>query len=103
MRTLPWRMRAHSENAARVAEFLASHSNVERVHYPGLRSHPDHKIAQKQMSMFGGMLSFEVKDGRDPAMKVMTNTKNFTRATSFGGAESCIEHRASIKVPGTTS
>src|SRR5467141_4484722 len=61
MRTLPWRMRAHSENAARVAEFLASHSNVERVHYPRLRSHPGHKIAQKQMSMFGGMLSFEVK------------------------------------------
>src|SRR6266853_993278 len=103
MRTLPWRMRAHSENAARVAEFLASHSNVERVHYPGLRSHPGHKIAQKQMSMFGGMLSFEVKDGRDAAMKVTTSTKIFTRATSLGGVESLIEHRASIEGPGTTS
>src|SRR6202045_5419640 len=70
MRTLPWRMRAHSENAAKVAEFLAGHRNVERVHYPGLRSHPGYKIAQKQMSMFGGMLSFEVKGGRVPAMKV---------------------------------
>src|SRR5213080_232267 len=103
MRTLPWRMRAHSENAAKVAEFLASHSNVERVHYPGLRSHPGHKIAQKQMSMFGGMLSFEVKDGRDAAMKVTTSTKIFTRATSLGGVESLIEHRASIEGPGTIS
>jgi cystathionine gamma-synthase len=103
MRTLPWRMRAHSENAARVAEFLASHSNVERVHYPSLRSHPGHKIAQKQMSMFGGMLSFEVKDGRDAAMKVTTSTKIFTRATSLGGVESLIEHRASIEGPGTIS
>src|SRR6202790_870291 len=67
MRTLPWRMRAHSENAAKVAEFLAGDRNVERVHYPGLRSHPGYKIAQKQMSMFGGMLSFEVKGGREPA------------------------------------
>src|SRR5206468_502688 len=62
MRTLPWRMRAHSENAMKIADFLASHSRVGRVHYPGLRSHPAHKIAAKQMSMFGGMLSFEVKD-----------------------------------------
>ncbi len=103
MRTLPWRMRAHSGNAAKVAEFLAGHRNVERVHYPGLPSHPGHKIAQKQMSMFGGMLSLEVKGGREPAMKVTTNTKIFTRATSLGGVESLIEHRASIEGPGTTS
>jgi cystathionine gamma-synthase len=103
MRTLPWRMRAHSANAAKVAEFLAGHPKVERVHYPGLPSHPGHKIAQKQMSMFGGMLSFEVKDGGDGAMKVTTKTKIFTRATSLGGVESLIEHRASIEGPGTTS
>ncbi|HWY51245.1 MAG TPA: aminotransferase class V-fold PLP-dependent enzyme [Chthoniobacterales bacterium] len=103
MRTLPWRMRAHAENAAKVAEFLADHRKVERVHYPGLRSHPGYKIAQKQMSMFGGMLSLEVKGGREPAMKVTTNTKIFTRATSLGGVESLIEHRASIEGPGTTS
>ena len=103
MRTLPWRMRAHSENAAKVAEFLAQHEKVERVHYPGLKSHPGHAIAQKQMSMFGGMLSFEVKGGRDAAMKVSTSTKIFIRATSLGGVESLIEHRASIEGPGTTS
>jgi len=68
-----------------------------------LQAHPGHKIAQKQMSMFGGMLSFEVKGGRDPAMKVTASTKIFTRATSLGGVESLIEHRASIEGPGTTS
>src|SRR5881398_1394690 len=103
MRTLPWRMRAHSENAMKIADFLASHARVGRVHYPGLRSHPAHKIAAKQMSMFGGMLSFEVKDGTDAAMSVAAKTKIFTRATSLGGVESLIEHRASIEGPGTTS
>src|SRR5213594_3532785 len=103
MRTLPWRMRAHSENALKIADFLASHARVGRVHYPGLRSHPAHKIAAKQMSMFGGMLSFEVKDGTDAAMSVTAKTKIFTRATSLGGVESLIEHRASIEGPGTTS
>ena len=103
MRTLPWRIRAHSENAAKVAEFLARHRKVERVHYPGLKSHPGHDIARKQMSMFGGMLSFEVKGGRNAAMKVSTSTKIFIRATSLGGVESLIEHRASIEGPGTTS
>ena len=103
MRTLPWRMRAHSENAAKVAQFLAQHRNVERVHYPGLSKHPGHEIAKKQMSMFGGMLSFEVKGGREAAMKVSTSTKIFTRATSLGGVESLIEHRASIEGPGTQS
>jgi len=103
MRTLPWRMRAHSENAMKIADFLASHARVGRVHYPGLQSHPAHKIAAKQMSMFGGMLSFEVKDGTDAAMSVTAKTKIFTRATSLGGVESLIEHRASIEGPGTTS
>jgi cystathionine gamma-synthase len=103
MRTLPWRMRGHSENALRVAEFLSRHSKVARVHYPGLKSHPGHEIAAKQMSMFGGMLSFEVKDGRDAAMSVAAKTKIFTRATSLGGVESLIEHRASIEGAGTTS
>lgn len=103
MRTLPWRMRAHSENGIKVAEFLAQHRKVERVHYPGLRSHPGHEIAQRQMSAFGGMLSFQAKDGRDAAMSVAARTKIFTRATSLGGVESLIEHRASIEGPGTTS
>src|SRR5207247_4410732 len=99
MRTLPLRMRAHSQNAAKVAEFRPRQPKAERVHYPGLQAHPGHKIAQKQMSMFGGMLSFEVKGGRDPAMKVTTSTKIFTRATSLGGVEILIEHRASIEGP----
>ena len=103
MRTLPWRMRAHSENAMRVAEFLARHPKVARVHYPGLRSHPGHEIAAEQMSMFGGMLSFEVKDGSDAAMSVTAKTQIFIRATSLGGVESLIEHRASIEGSGTTS
>src|SRR5215467_10432077 len=68
--TLPWRMRAHSENAARIAEFLAAHEGVERVHYPGLEGHPGHEIAVKQMSGFGGMLSFEVRGNRERAMSV---------------------------------
>jgi cystathionine gamma-synthase len=112
MRTLPWRMRAHSENAMKVADFLAQHRKVGRVHYPGLQSHPGHEIAAKQMSirstnaqdkLFGGMLSFEAKDGRDAAMAVAAKTKIFIRATSLGGVESLIEHRASIEGTGTTS
>jgi|ERR1051326_1685640 cystathionine gamma-synthase len=103
MRTLPWRMRAHSENAMKVAAFLARHQKVTRVHYPGLPSHPGHKVAVRQMSMFGGMLSFEVKDGYNAAMAVAAKTKIFVRATSLGGVESLIEHRASIEGPGTTS
>lgn len=96
IRTLPWRMRGHSENALRVAEFLASHPKVERVHYPGLASHPDHPLAARQMSGFSGMLSVEVKGGRDPAIAVAANVRLFIRATSLGGVESLIEHRASI-------
>src|SRR5256885_5528448 len=90
MRTLPWRMRAHSENAMKVAKFLAQHPRVARVHYPGLQSHPGHKIAAGQMSEFGGMLSLEVKDGYDAAMSVAAKTKIFIRATSLGGVESLI-------------
>lgn len=103
MRTLPWRMRAHSENAMTVASFLAEHQQVARVHYPGLRSHPGHEIAAKQMSLFGGMLSFEVKGGTDAAMRVASKTRIFIRATSLGGVESLIEHRASIEGPGSSS
>jgi cystathionine gamma-synthase len=87
----------------KVADFLSKHRKVLRVHYPGLKAHPGHEIAAKQMSTFGGMLSFEVKDGRDAAMSVAAKTKIFTRATSLGGVESLIEHRASIEGSGTTS
>jgi len=103
MRTLPWRMRAHSENAMKVAGFLAQHPKIEVVHYPGLHTSPGHEIAGRQMSMFGGMLSFEVKGGGDAAISAAAKTKIFTRATSLGGVESLIEHRASIEGTGTTS
>jgi cystathionine gamma-synthase len=103
MRTLPWRMRAHSENAQKVADFLAQHRQVERVHYPGLTNHPAQQIAHKQMSQFGGMLSVQVKGGCDAAIGVTVKTKIFIRATSLGGVESLIEHRASIEGPGTKS
>lgn len=96
LRTLPWRMRGHCENALRVATFLAAHPGVERVHYPGLPDHARHDIAQRQMSAFGGMLSFEVKGGREAAMATAARAKIFIRATSLGGVESLIEHRASI-------
>jgi len=101
LQTLPWRMRAHCENAARVAQFLATHPRVERVHYPGLASHPQHELAQRQMSQFGGMLSFELKGDRAAAMALPNRMQIFTRATSLGGVESLIEHRQSIEGPDT--
>src|SRR5438128_5828896 len=93
MRTLPWRMRAHSENAMKVANFLAQHRKVNDVHYPGLSSHPGHEIAAHQMSIFGGMLSFDVQDGRDAPMSVAAITKLFTRASSLGGLPTLIDDR----------
>lgn len=99
LRTLPYRMRAHCENAQKIAEFLAEHSQVEAVHYPSLASHPGHKVAKKQMKLWGGMLSFRVKGSAEDAMKVAAEVELFTRATSLGGVESLIEHRASIEGP----
>lgn len=97
--TLPYRVRAHSENAALVARFLKNHAAVETVHYPGLADHPGHEIAARQMSLFGGMLSFEVRGGRERAMQVAARCELFIRATSLGGAHSLIEHRASVEGP----
>ena len=97
--TLPYRMLAHCVNSMKVAEFLQQHSKVSVVHYPGLQDNPFHKVAAKQMSGFGGMLSFEVKGGKDSAMSLAANVEIFTRATSLGGVESLIEHRASMEGP----
>ncbi len=97
--TLPARMQAHCANAQKVAEFLHDHPKVSVVHYPGLPGNPFHALAKKQMSGFGGMLSFEVKGGKDAAMALAANVEIFTRATSLGGVESLIEHRASIEGP----
>lgn len=97
VRTLPARMRVHGENAARLAGFLAGHPAVERVYFPGLPDHPGHEIAQRQMSGWGGMLSFVMPGGRARAFEVASKVKIFTRATSLGGVESLIEHRASVE------
>jgi cystathionine gamma-synthase len=97
LRTLPCRMRVHSENALKVATWLTDHQRVETVHYPGLAAHAGHEIAARQMSDFSGMLSFEVKGGAAAALEVTAKTEIFIRATSLGGVESLIEHRASIK------
>jgi cystathionine gamma-synthase len=94
-------MRAHTENAVILANFLDSHELVEKVYYPGLTDHPGHEIAKKQMSAFGGMLSFLVKGGSEEARKVVNSVKVFTQATSLGGVESLIEHRASVEGPDT--
>ena len=99
LRTLPYRMRAHGENAQKLAEFLNGHGKVEAVHYPSLETHPGHEVAKKQMNSWGGMLSFRVKGTAEDAMKVAANVELFTRATSLGGVESLIEHRASVEGP----
>jgi cystathionine gamma-synthase len=103
IRTLPWRIRAHSDNALRVATFLESHPRVETVHYPGLPSHPQHEIARRQMTAFGGMLSVQVRGGRQAAYAVERAVRVFTCATSFGGTESLLEHRASVEGAATRS
>jgi cystathionine gamma-synthase len=101
IRTLPYRMRAHSENALKVAIFLRGHPQVEAVHYPGMSEHPGHGRAAQQMGRFGGMVSFQVRGDREGALAVAARVQIFTRATSLGGTESLIEHRASIEGPGT--
>jgi cystathionine gamma-synthase len=103
IRTLAPRMRMHSANARAVAEFLAQHPEVEVVHYPALPSHPGHEIAKRQMSDFGGMLSFRLKSGRDAAIALTGKLNVFKCATSLGGVESLIEHRASSEGPGSTT
>lgn len=99
IRTLPYRVRAHSENAMKVAMFLESHPAIAGVNYPGLLNNKHHPIAKKQMTMFGGLLSIHLKGGRDAAMRLAARVRLFTRATSLGGTESLIEHRASVEAP----
>lgn len=101
IQTLPIRIRAQSESAIQVAKFLHSHRKVEKVYYPGLPSHPGHRIASAQMKLFGGMISFQVKGTKKDAMRVASKVKIFVRATSLGGPESLIEHRASVEGPDT--
>ncbi|MES2456222.1 MAG: aminotransferase class V-fold PLP-dependent enzyme [Bacteroidota bacterium] len=101
IKTLPYRMRGHSENGLALALYLEQHEQVEAVYYPGLESHPQHEVARKQMSSFGGMLSILVKGGAAEARRVVNKVQVFAQATSLGGVESLIEHRASVEGPDT--
>jgi cystathionine gamma-synthase len=101
IKTLPYRMRGHSANGLALAQYLEKHPQVEAVYYPGLPSHPQHEIAKKQMSGYGGMLSILVKGGADKASAVASGCILFTQATSLGGVESLIEHRFSVEGPDT--
>jgi cystathionine gamma-synthase len=103
VRTLAVRMREHSANAQKVAEFLAAHPQVEVVHYPGLATHPGHDVAARQMRGFGGMLSVQIRGGEAAAAQFAAGVKIFTRATSLGGTESLIEHRYSVEGPESTT
>ena len=91
LKTLALRMDAHCRNAGRIAEFLSTHPRVTRVYYPGLPSHPGHDVAKRQMSGFGGMVSFELETS-DEALEVCGRTRLFFLAESLGGVESLIEH-----------
>lgn len=94
LKTLPLRMRQHEANAQKVAEFLEKHPKVDRVLYPGLTSHPQYELARRQMSGFGGMITFYVKGGLEGARAVLENVQVFALAESLGGVESLIEHPA---------
>ncbi len=96
IKTLAVRMREHDRNARLVAAFLIDHPKVARVLYPGLPNHPQRDLARRQMSGFGGMISFEVKGGLEPARRVVERTKLFTLAESLGGVESLIELPAAM-------
>jgi cystathionine gamma-synthase len=101
MRSLAARLKVQCTNARTIATFLAEHPRVRTVHFPGLPDHPGHDVARRQMLDFGGMLSFEVDGSREDAMAVAGRAQVFRRATSLGGTESLIEHRASIEAPPT--
>jgi methionine-gamma-lyase len=96
LKTLAIRMKKHSENAMVIAEFLESYPKIEWVRYPGLKSFPDYKIAQKQHSAPGGMISFELKGGIEAGKKVMNSVELCQLAVSLGGVETLIQHPASM-------
>ena len=94
LKTLPVRMQRHCENAAAVAAFLEAHPKIEKVYYPGLASHPQHALAQRQMHGFGGMVTAVLKGGLDDARRFLSRCELFALAESLGGVESLIEHPA---------
>jgi methionine-gamma-lyase len=96
LKTLPLRMDRHSFNAMRVAQYLSFHPYVDHVHYPGLTTHPQHEIATRQMTGFGGMVTFYIKGGRDDGARFLNSMKLCTLAVSLGDCDSLIEHPASM-------
>jgi len=101
IKTLAYRIKGHCNNAMQLAKHLENHPKIEAVYYPGLASHAQHEIAKKQMKDFGGMLSILVNGDAVNARKVVNTVKLFAQATSLGGVESLIEHRASVEGPDT--
>ena len=98
-RSLPARMAWHCRNARLIAEFLAAQPQVSVVHWPGLPSHPNHDVAVRQMRDFGAMLSFRMRGGRDATLALAGRLRLIHNATSLGGCETLIEHRASVEGP----
>ena len=94
--TLPVRMKQHAENATSVANYLSGHPAVKRVFYPGLDSHPGHEIAKRQMKGFGGVVSFELKEGTGAVSSFLKRIKVFSLAESLGGVASLAEHPATM-------
>ena len=94
LKTLPIRMKAHNENAIKVAQYLESHPLVEKIVYPGLKSHPQFELAKSQMHGFGGMITFFIKGGINASRKFLESVRVFALAESLGGVESLIEHPA---------
>jgi cystathionine gamma-synthase len=101
IRTLPVRVNAQCRTAAMLADYLSSHKRVKVVHYPGLSGHPQHAIAARQMSQFGAMMSVQVGGSPEESRAIASRLELFTQATSLGGTESLVEHRASVEGPGT--
>ena len=99
IRSFPYRIRAHNENASQLATFMTRLPGIEEVFYPGLVSHPGHKIAKTQMRAYGGMISFLVSDGEPAAKKMVASSRIIKAATSLGGIESIWEHRKSTEGP----
>ncbi len=97
LQSLSYRVRAHSDNALQVANFLAEHPKIECLLYPHHPSHPQYELALRQMRVGSGLMSIMVKGGRDAAIELVNRLKLFTSATSFGGTHSLIEHRESIE------
>lgn len=104
LKTLPLRMREHSANALELAKRLEKHPKVEKVHYPGLESHPQHTLAKAQMPQgFSGMIALQVKTGETETREMAGKLQIFQQATSLGGVESLVEHRKSIEGPQSTT